>query len=348
MKKISILDAAIASIAFLMVASSSTYAAVVAEIEPNDSKATATPAVLAIGDALTGNTTGSSVVTAGTTSADYFRLTTLVQAPGIYRNRLTLTTTGAAGHVGSIRGLGQIATNTGNSSGPGLPDALALDNTAQSSSATSTPARFNQFYTFGPAASLYYRVAGTTSTTGDYTSTLTQDVVTPTSLGSFPAGSITLTNTQLTSTQDTEVVVYDSALTPIAGYLNDDFLDGTVTQTGGSTLNSLLTRTYTPGTYYVAISNFNLADSQLSPSDEGTANANYLDFPGVMINSSTTAFASIPFSLISGAGTTNFTATKPGAFDVYWATFTITAVPEPTSLMTLGGMAVLGLRRRAR
>ena len=323
-------------------------AAVVTEIEPNDSKLTATPAALAVGDSMTGLSTGSSTTIAGNGSADYFLVSTAVQAPAIYRNRLTITTNGAAGHTGSIRGLGQTASNATNASGPGLPNAAALDNTLQSSSTITTPARFNQFYTFGRAGQLYYRVTGATATTVDYTSTLSQDVITPVNLGTFPTGSITLTNTGLTSTQDTEVFVYDSNLSPVAGATNDDFPDGTTVPTGGSTLNSLLTRTYAPGTYFVAISNFNTADNQLSPADEGTANSNYLDFAGVMANSSTTALASIPFRLTSGAGNFDFTATKPGAYDIYWASFTV-AVPEPTTLaaLSLGGL-LLGRRRPTR
>jgi hypothetical protein len=338
---------AAAAAAVLAMGTSALRASVFIESEPNDSKATANPVLLTgVGDTIVGNSQGSSTTVAGPTSADYFRVTTPAQPVAIYMNRLTITSD-IVGHTGTIRGLGQTATNTTNSSGPGLPNPAAPDNTFQTSSTTSNPPRFNQWYSFGRPGSIAYRVTGATATTADYTSTFSQSVVTPVNLGTFNAGTIELTNTQLASTQDTEVFVYDSALTPLPGYTNDDFLDGTVTQTGGSTLNSRLVRAYTPGTYYVAISNFNTADNQLSPADEGTATGTYLDYDGAMANSSTTVLASIPFNLIDSAGSHPFTATKPGPFDIYWATFTV-AVPEPTmmGLAAVAGAGVIARRRR--
>jgi hypothetical protein len=65
-----------------------------------------------------------------------------------------------------------------------------------------------------------------------------------------------------------------------------------------------------------------------------------------MANSNTTALASIPFRIIDSDGPQSFTASKPGAFDVYFATFTV-AVPEPTSLAAVG-LIGLGLARRRR
>ena len=294
------------------------------------------------GDSIVGNSQGTSTVTAGATSADYFNVSLPATTVGVYRNRLTITSTD--NHTGTIRGLGQTATGP-NSVGPGLPSATALDNTMNTSSSTTTPPRFNQFYTFGPAASLYYRVTGATSTTNDYNVVLERQAVTVANLGTFKPGQIEISNTQISSTQDTEVIVYDATTgLPVPGYLNDDFLDGSITQTGGSTLNSRLVRNYAPGTYLLAISNFNTADGQLSPADEGTATGTYMDFAGAMANTSTTTFPSIPFRVIDSDGAQSFTGTKPGAFDVYFATFTV-AVPEPTSLGVIG-LAALGLARR--
>lgn len=309
------------------------------EIEPNDSKATATNVqLLASGDTITGN----SIAATGT-GLDYYTVRTPVQAIAIYRNRLTLN----QANVGTIRGLGQTATGP-NGIGPGMPNPAALDNTLQTS--TVATGMMNQWYSFGRVGAISYRVTGAAGTTADYVATFTQVVVTPVSLGNFQAGPITFTNTGLTSTQDTEVFVYDANLVAIPGYLNDDFLDGTVVPPGGSTLNSILTRNYAPGVYYVAISNFNTADNQLSPADEGTATGTYLDFDGAMANSSTTLLASIPFSVRDSSGTTNFTATKPGPFDIYWATFTV--IPEPSTVtlaaVGLAGLAVAAYRRRRR
>lgn len=306
------------------------------ELEPNDSKTTATNVQLtAAGDTITGNS-----ISATGTGLDYFVVRTPVQATAIYLNRLTLN---QAANVGTIRSLGQTATNAGNSSGPGVANAAAPDNAFQTSSAS-----LNQWYSFGRAGAISYRVTGTAATTADYISTFSQTVVVPVNLGSFASGSITFTNTGLTSTQDTEVFIYNSNLTAIPGYTNDDFLDGTTVPAGGSTLNSLLTRNFAPGTYFIAISNFNTADNQLSPADEGTATGNYLDFDGAMANSSTATLATIPFAIKDANGTTNFNATKAGIFDIYWGTFTV--VPEPTTVsLALFGLAGLGLaayRRR--
>ena len=84
------------------------------ETEANENKASATAAAsggagMAPLDYITGNSTGNSTTVAGPGSIDYFHVKTAAAAPGIYRYRLTLTTTGTAGHSGSIRGTGQTA-----------------------------------------------------------------------------------------------------------------------------------------------------------------------------------------------------------------------------------------------
>lgn len=310
------------------------------EVEPNDTRATAQVIMLtAPGDTITGNST--SATGAG---LDYYQVHTPVQAIAIYMNRLTLN----QANTGTIRGLGQTATGP-NGIGPGMPSATAMDNTAQTSSVAT--GMMNQWYSFGRAGTIDYRVTGAAATTGNYIATWSQVVITPTNLGSFAAGSITFTNTGLNSTQDTEVFVYDSNLMPIPGYTNDDFLDGTVVPPGGSTLNSLLTRNFAPGVYYLAISNFNTADNQLSPADEGTASGTFLPYDGAMTNSSTTLLASIPFQIRDSEGNVlTFNASKPGPFDIYWATFVV--IPEPSTVsLAILGVGALGLaawrRRRA-
>lgn len=322
-------------------------AAIVAETEANDSKATANAVALtAVGDGLSGVSTGSSTSTAGIGSADYFLLSLPAQPSGIYRNRMTITTNGTAGHTGSIRGLTQSATGT-NSTGPGTINA-GTDSTIGSSSSSTTPARYNQFYTFGRPTSLHYRVAGTTATTVDYTSTWSQDPVTPAPLGSFREGTFVFTNLGLASTTDTEVFVYDSNFNIVG--TNDDTLDvangGPAVPAGSSTLNSYLSVNLTPGTYYLALSNFNTAASVASGANEGTATGGVLDFADVLTNSSTTTIASFPFAITNVDGTSSITATKPGAFDVFWGSLTVTAIPEPTTLATALGVSFLLRRRR--
>src|SRR5436190_10294065 len=78
----------------------STPAVVVAELEPNSTKATATVvACLSAGDAITGTSSGASALPGDATvlSADVFRIRTCALPAGVYRHRLTLTTSGAVG-----------------------------------------------------------------------------------------------------------------------------------------------------------------------------------------------------------------------------------------------------------
>jgi hypothetical protein len=333
------------TVSAVVFASSAVLAVDFPETEANDTKAAANPVVLVgPGDTLSGTTTGSSTTAAGIGSADNFRLTTPTQVAGIYRNRLTLTTSGTVGHTGTIRGLTQTATGP-NSIGPGTINA-GTDSTVQTSSTATTPARFNQFYTFGPSTQFVYRVAGTTSTTAPYASTWTQESVTPISLGAFNPGSYVFTNVGLASTQDTEVLILDSNFQVVG--LNDDALD---TANGGpaipgtsSVLNSYLPINLSEGVYYVAISNFNIATSTASTANEGSADASVMDFAGIMANSSTSTLASIPFSFSHPGGTSNFTATKPGAFDVWFGTLTV--IPEPATLTLVAAGSLLALRRK--
>lgn len=301
------------------------------EIEPNDTKPFATNAFgLVNGDTLSGNTTGSSTVTPGATSADYFRLRTAAGALGIYRNRMIITTTGTAGHTGTLRGLTQTA---------GVPNA-GTDSAVQTSSTVTSPARFNQWYSFGREADIYYRVAGTASTTAEYTATLEQTAVAPLIVaGSFNAGSLTINTVGFTgATQtDTDFWVYDSNFNAIPGYGNDDHF-------GGTTLGSTLTRNYAAGTYYLAISNFNIANNQGSPADDDFRTGAVTDFADVILNSSTTANLNVSFNISDGVNIVTTSATKVGAFDVVFAQFTVIPTPGAAALFGLAGLA--GVRRR--
>ena len=96
------------------------------------------------GDILAGNTTGTSTTVAGAASADTYHIKTATLPAGIYRHTLAITTTGTAGHSGSIRGLNQT------SAGVGIPGVIGVtDSTFQTSSTTSVPPRSNSWYGFG-------------------------------------------------------------------------------------------------------------------------------------------------------------------------------------------------------
>src|SRR5262249_49480440 len=102
------------------------------ESEPNENRASATVVTgMQDGDTLSGITTGSTSV-AGANSWDFFRVQNATRPPGIYRHRLTITTTGAFGHAGNLRGLDQSGGTIG-----------VLDTQVQASNTNTTPPRFN-------------------------------------------------------------------------------------------------------------------------------------------------------------------------------------------------------------
>lgn len=302
------------------------------EVEPNNSKAAANAFTLMDGDSLRGTTTGASTA-AGLSSLDYFLITNTARPLGIYRHRLVLTTTGTAGHTGSIRGL----TQSDGGVGVGGMINAGTDATAQSSSASTTPARFNQWYGFGKQEQLYYRVAGTSSTTGQYLATLETEQVVPTNIGIFPAGPLKITTVGQGHSTDTDFWIYDENLNAIDGYGNDDTIGPP------SSLQSTLTRNYAPGVYYIAISNFNIANNKASPGDDNFRSGTVLDFPDIILNSSTTGNLQLDFAITAGGDTIPF---KQSAYDIWWGTFTVIPAPGAVVLLGLGGL-IASRRRRA-
>ena len=101
------------------------------------------------------------------------------------------------------------------------------------------------------------------------------------------------------------------------------------------------------GRYYVAVSNFQLAHNNPSPSDDDFRTGSLLDFGGVVANSSTTVNVNMAFTISDGVNTLAVPTTKLGAYDVNWFTFNV--VPEPSTYISLGGgLALLALARRRR
>ncbi len=281
------------------------------EVEPNESKTQATLVTgMVAGDTIAGNTTGA-LATAGPDSQDTFRVKTGALPPGIYRHRLIVTTTGAVGHAATLRGL----TKSG-----GVPNA-GTDTTLQSTSGLTSPARFNQWYGFGRQEELYYRITGQATTTGDYTATLDTLAVTPVPISySFAVGDLTISTVgQTGATQiDTDLWVYDSNFVPIPGFGNDD------EPAPGITRGSKLTRTFAAGTYYLAISNYNICNDLGSPADDSNNQGAVMDFANGMINSSLSAPVNVSFLITDSAtGSVLTAATKAGSYDVLWYQFTV-------------------------
>jgi len=302
-------------IPFLMLAVSAPLAAARAqtsfpEIEPNETKATATAAAcLVAGDSVTGTSTGS-VTTAGPTSVDTFRVQTCALPLGIYEHRLTLATANG----GSIRGV----TQTGTIGVGGTPTTTEIE--LQSNQ--TTPSRFNVWYGFGKGEEIYYRVTGAAATTTPYAATLSTTPITATPVaGAFNPGSITITTVGQGHTTDTEVWVYDSTLTAIPGFGNDDVITPFSRQ-------SNLVRTYAAGVYYVAITQYSFSNNLGAANDDDWVSGPCTDFANVAVQGINTHLASMPinFSISDGATTTPVAAVlnaTSNEHEVRWFTFTV-------------------------
>jgi hypothetical protein len=273
----------------------------IVEAEPNDTPAQSTPAMLASGQGVVGHTTGASLTIPGSPSVDYFLISTAAAPPGIYRHRMAITSSGAAGHTGTLRGL----TQTSGTINPGT------DATFQTSLATTSPPRMNQWYGFGRSEQIRYRVAGSTTTSLEYIATLETVPVTPVDFpGDLPVGEITITRgTGTTATVD--MLVYDAGFQPFMDFNND----------GGNTL----TRTFARGAYYLAVSNSNTADTRPSGLDSSSRSGNVLEFPGAVANSTTTLVATLTMLFTGGGGSTSqeVFVSKDNPFDVVWIKFRV-------------------------
>jgi len=293
------------------------------EIEPNETKATATVAAsggagMVAGDTISGTTTGASA-TAGATSLDTFRVKTAAAELGIYRYQLALSST-TLFQTGTIRGLTQTSTGI----------AAASDVAVQTSSATTNPARFNQWYGFGRQEEIYYRVTGTATSTGSYTSTLTRDRVDAVAIPGTSLPGLVTVQPDLTTANalDTDYWVYDSSFNavPTFGHDNLDFPG--------------VSRTLAAGTYYVAMAVVNLANNQPAATDDTTRTGNVLDFPNAIACSSTVIHASISAQTVDSAGITNTATSNRDAYGIAWFSF---VVAEPTSPLGAGAASPVGV-----
>ena len=308
------------SVLALALASSSELRAqtMFAEVEPNNDRSTATAVgCMTAGDAIVGLSTGSLTTPGSTlaTTADYFRVRTCALPAGIYRHRLTLTTLGAVGHIGSIAGLDVV----------NLPPPMitSVESIQQSSHSMSVPARFCQWYGFGRGEEIDYRVIGTAATTANYQATLTTDALQPAVIPYvFRAGLITITTESQGHSTDTELHVYDANLQAIPEFLNDDTpaaLPG-----GGSGFQSTLQRTFAQGTYYLLVSRFNACDNLMTGSDDYYASGDVLAHPDAIIATDSTPSSNVSFAITDITGTVSFPAALPASpFEILWYRITV-------------------------
>lgn len=248
------------------------------ETEPNSTKSEATfvtlngfasPGV----NQCTGLSTGA-VTTAGSTdpaSVDTWRIRTQPAPAGIYRHVLALSTSGASGHVLTLRGLSQTAGVVG-----------TMDAFVQSSTTGTTPPRAVAWYGFGKQEEVFCRVQGAAVTTAPYICSLTSTPVTPTSTTALlvgGAGQIEIRVAQVGAFLiDSDIWLYDADLTAIPGAGNDD-------EFGTPNITSRLVRPLAPGTYTLAVGRFNLANNLPSPSDDDFRSGVVLDFPNALADS---------------------------------------------------------------
>jgi hypothetical protein len=308
------------------------------ESEPNDTRAQANAFTLNPGEWIQGVSMGSTG-----TELDYFLVRTAPTTAGIYRYRLVLTSD-IVGHTGEIRGQGQNPVPPGPWPGP-VGTGNGVEGFVQRSSTTTNPPRFVQWYGFGRGEQIYYRVNGTSSTTEPYRATLERLQITPTDLGTFQPGTITISTIGGT-TLNTELWVYDASFNAIPGYGNDDeSVDGGGT---GATNQSLLRRNYAPGVYYLALTRFAMANEHGSPCDDRTRTGGML-FPenagAVLSSAATTTTATFGFTFTDSAGTHSFSATGMGPYEILWFRFEV--VPEPSSMLALaiGAVGLLSFSR---
>ena len=312
------------------------------ETENNDTKGTANAiAAMASGQTLTGSSTGTSTTAAGgLTSVDYWRVQTVAAPLGIYRHVLTLNNSSfTSGIRTGVNQTGAPADTLAGAPWDGVVGTAGTTETAAQTS-TGTP-EINAWYGFGKSETTILRITGTTSTTAPYVMTLATTPVTPTDLGTFAQGQISISPLVSGTTTDTDFWVYDSTFTPILGSGNDDEdpLGGS-TGTGGS-LAGYLARTYSPGRYYIAMSNWNLCNNRTSPSDDGYRTGTMLDVADVALNSSSTATAvNLNFTMADSAGrTAPVSASRAEVFGIMWFTFEVATPTQPTNPSVAGSFS---------
>ncbi|MBL8757191.1 MAG: hypothetical protein JNK35_02035, partial [Phycisphaerae bacterium] len=274
------------------------------EIEPNNTKLRATPVIpIQSGQRLRGRTTGN-LAGAGEASADYW----LIGSPPedfvrIYRHRLALEST-TPGHTLTMRGHLQ---------GNGFID-RGSDATIATAVASTNPPRHIDWYSFGRREMAYFRVVGTSTTTSHYDLLYSRTPVTPVSLGSFVEGTITISTHGQGHSTDTDLWLYDAHLQaiPLAGNQH--------TPLGN---RATLTRLLAPGVYYLALSTSNLANDQGQPADDALPFDPVTDFPGIVLNSTTSTGQNLAFAITDANRTATFAASHSEPFLVYWGQFQV-------------------------
>ena len=304
---------AIAAASCLILTSRAMAMADTPEIEPNESKGAATVASnggagLVSLDTLSGTTKGSGGV--GELSVDYFRVLTAGSPVSVYQYQLILTSA-TPGHTLTLRGRSQAL---------GIVD-VASDITFQigaiSSPGNPQDSRMIKWYGFGLSEEVYISVAGTAGTTAPYSVQLKRTVVVPTVLAGTVYEGTVVTSRGAGNFNDIDLWIYNSSPASIPGYGNDQ--------------PNTLSRTYTPGVYYIAISDANVGNNLASPVDDTFRNGNVLDFDKSIACASPAVNLNMAAKAVSAAGSASGGGTKSNPFDILWYCFNVV----PNSILTV-------------
>jgi hypothetical protein len=153
-------------------------------------------------------------------------------------------------------------------------------------------------------------------------------------LGNFMPGQITITTEIPGQTTDTDFWVYDANLNAIPGYGNDDTPIGF--PGAGVNFESTLQAVYAPGTYFIAMTNYQYGNNQAAaPNDFQTGNV--VDFPDVSVNGPIVTSVPLPVSvqISDGVNTVLVPLTKQHLFEIVWVQFNVGA-PTPATPYCFG------------
>jgi hypothetical protein len=298
-------------------------------------KATAQSYTLGNGNFIDGSVSVASQV-------DVYKIGLAAQAPAIYRNQLTTSRRNGATATATttVRGLSVSA---------GVINPASDVSTQSFSAVGANSDSLQQFYSFGAATDIYHRVTGTTAR--DYRVTLSQSVITPTAItGTFAPGNYTFLTNGLdtdginSNEVDTEIVLYNSSFGIVAQ--NDDI--------SGTSFVSSITANLAAGTYYFAISDFDVTTHQGPAPSDGNQGGDVMDFAGTVLNSSVfqtgfnQATIDLSFAMTAPSGSQQISGIKSERFGINWYSFEVAnPVPEPASMLVLG-IGALGIAAKRR
>lgn len=277
------------------------------EAEPNDTAAAANLAVVTPTRPITGTSTGGSGINGSVNSPDWFRVRINATPTLVQQHRLQLSSP-RPGHTGVLG-----VTRFGEGAVEGQVNAF------QFTSVNTTPARFNQFYTFGVTqADVLLRVSGSNATTDPYTVTLTTTPVTFSTLSPIMlAGPITVTTESAGHTTDTELFVFDMTTGALVAQC-----DNAITSGGGATAQSRVTfQAVAYRRYLIAASTADTASSMANdPLIDAVTAGTLAPSPGLLISASTAATADLSMNVQGNwQGTTvsdRVTLARPGPYGV--------------------------------